>query len=248
MAENSKIEWTDHTFNPWIGCTEVSPACDNCYARVLSERWGWAQWGTAHKRHVTSDAKWREPLKWNRVAQSNGTRPRVFCASLSDWADQEIPIALFHRLEALIEETTSLDWLLLSKRHNAVARWSVHPVMPHVRLGFTVENEEWAKIRLKRLAVIAARGWKTFVSYEPALGPVDWDHYLDREGPFGNAVQWLICGGESAQGVHRPMREEWAYMALNAARRHGVPFFMKQIDKKTPIPEGLMVREFPEAM
>lgn len=85
MAENSKIAWTNHTFNPWIGCTKVSPGCAHCYAENLMDvRYGKAQWGPNGTRVRTSDANWRKPLKWNRDAEKSGVRARVFCASLAD--------------------------------------------------------------------------------------------------------------------------------------------------------------------
>lgn len=85
MAENSGIEWTDNTFNPWMGCTKVSPACKNCYAeRDFDHRYQKVKWGPSGTRVVTSDANWRKPLKWNREAAELGVRKRVFCASLAD--------------------------------------------------------------------------------------------------------------------------------------------------------------------
>ena len=248
MAENSKIEWTDHTFNPWIGCTEMSPACDNCYARVLASRYGWAEWGAGKPRHRTSASNWKKAAAWERAAIKAGTRPSVFCASLADWADAEIPEGWRSDLEREIDGTPHLEWLLLTKRHNVAGKWAqARAPKQNARIGFTIENEEWARVRMPYLGRIALKGWKTFVSYEPALGPVNWDLYLDRDGLFGGTVGWLICGGESAQGVHREMRLEWAYAAKTACERNGVPFFMKQIDKKQPIPDDLMIREFPKA-
>lgn len=245
----TNIEWCDYTFNCWIGCTETSPACDNCYARVQNNHRKWAPgWGAGVPRHRTSVAKWKEPLQWDRAAARDGTRPTVFCASLADWQDAEVPDSWHADLEASMDATPNLDWLLLSKRHNRVEKWArERAVKSHVRLGFTIENEEWARTRMPYLGKIALRGWKTFVSYEPALGPVNWNLYLDRDGMYGGTIGWLICGGESAKGTHRPMDLSWAYAALNACRRNGVPFFFKQIDKKQPIPADLMIREFPRA-
>lgn len=82
MAENSKIEWTDHTFNPWVGCTKVSPACDRCYAEGWAKRAGCAALWQGERRHTTPE-NWRKPLKWNAAAYASGIHPRVFCASLT---------------------------------------------------------------------------------------------------------------------------------------------------------------------
>lgn len=94
MAENSKIEWTHHTFNPWMGCTKVSPACKHCYAeRDFDHQYKKVSWGPNGTRVLTSDANWAKPLKWNREAESSGIRKRVFCASLADvFEDWDGPI------------------------------------------------------------------------------------------------------------------------------------------------------------
>jgi protein gp37 len=85
MAENTKIEWATHTFNPWMGCTKVSPACKNCYAeRNFDHRLKQVQWGPSGTRVLTSNENWAKPLKWNREAKEKGVRHRVFCASLAD--------------------------------------------------------------------------------------------------------------------------------------------------------------------
>lgn len=76
MAENSNIEWTDHTFNPWIGCTKVSPACDNCYAEAMNNRFGGGNWGPKAPRKRTSEANWKKPLQWNRRATMQAPNPR----------------------------------------------------------------------------------------------------------------------------------------------------------------------------
>lgn len=85
MAENSKIEWTDATFNPWLGCTKVAAGCTHCYAENLMDtRYGKVQWGPHGTRVMTSPSNWKQPLKWNREAEKAGSRARVFCASLCD--------------------------------------------------------------------------------------------------------------------------------------------------------------------
>lgn len=140
MGQNSKIQWTDHTFNPWIGCTKVSPGCAHCYAEGLdrnrfSKTLGGASkaapvshWGKGAPRHRTSLASWRQPLAWDNeqakvVASCGGDmreeecrRPRVFCASLADWLDEEVDIAWLADLLDLVRQTPHLDWLLLTKR------------------------------------------------------------------------------------------------------------------------------------
>lgn len=120
MGENSKIEWTDHTFNPWRGCTKVSPGCANCYAETLSKRNPWllGEWGNGKRRVQASEAMWGEPLRWARAAREagDGRRPKVFCASLGDWLDEEVHLEWLARLLSTIHATPELDWLLLTKR------------------------------------------------------------------------------------------------------------------------------------
>ena len=90
MAKNSSIEWTHHTFNPWVGCQKVSPACDNCYAEAWDKRFKGNRWGPHSDR--TRTKTWREPLKWNREAGATGVRQRVFCASLADVFDNHLSL------------------------------------------------------------------------------------------------------------------------------------------------------------
>lgn len=142
MAENTKIEWATHTFNPWVGCTKISPACDHCYAEGWAKRSGMVTWGVGAERRRTSVANWRMPEKWNRQAEiqfsawerfqaDNGLsddemiekhgfitpqRPRVFCSSLADVFDNAVPTEWRIDLMNLILRTPYLDWLLLTKR------------------------------------------------------------------------------------------------------------------------------------
>jgi protein gp37 len=119
MAQNSKIEWTDHTFNPWVGCTNVSPGCDHCYAEAWSKRSGLVKWGKNPRRR-TSEAYWRAPMKWQAASRSfsiqNGRRQRVFCASLADVFENKADAEWRSDLFQLIAATPALDWLLLTKR------------------------------------------------------------------------------------------------------------------------------------
>ena len=86
--ENSYIEWTDHTFNPWIGCTKVSAGCTHCYAETLMDsRYHRVNWGKGNPRKRTSETYWRQPVKWSNDARNIN---RVFCASLADWLDEEV--------------------------------------------------------------------------------------------------------------------------------------------------------------
>lgn len=256
MAENSKIEWTTHTFNPWIGCTKVGPGCDNCYAEAMMDhRYGRVKWGP-HERVRTSEQNWRKPLSWNRNA--NGTRPRVFCASLADVFDNAANETWRADLFALIHATPNLDWLLLTKRIGNVAKmlptdW--RGGWPNVWLGATVVNQDEADRDIPKLLATPAR--TRFLSMEPLLGPVNLIPMCPPEfQPWLRAdrIGWVIVGGES--GTHaRTMPEGWALEIRDQCKDAGVAFFMKQGSQanwrryKEPAtwhPE-LRVREFPHA-
>jgi protein gp37 len=239
MAENSKIEWTDHTFNPWIGCTKVSPACDHCYAEAMMDtRYGRVQWGAGNARQRTSLANWRKPVQWNNQAMADGGRPFVFCASLADVFDNEVDPQWRADLFALIRATSNLTWLLLTKRIGNV-RKMVDVWPPNAAIGATMANqEEYDRDRMKLAEVkFEFRPAFTFASIEPMLGPV----ILDK-----NAPDWIICGGESGKGA-RHMHPDWARNLRDGAARFGRKFFMKQMTAKAPIPSDLLVRQYPLA-
>lgn len=194
MAENSNIEWTDHTFNPWIGCTKVSPGCDHCYAETWDARGLQQQesrWGPHASRTRTSAANWRKPLAWNRAAEKAGKRARVFCASLADVFDNHASIRPVWRrdLWALIRATPNLDWMLLTKRPGNIKNMLPHVYSgpewgdgwPNVWLGTTAENQTEADRRISHLLAVPAA--VRFLSCEPLLGPVDLTTiWLRRDG------------------------------------------------------------------
>lgn len=238
MGENSKIEWTDHTFNPWIGCTKVGAPCDNCYAEALVKRYGWATWGPHGERKRTSQSTWNNPIKWARAAAKAGVRRKLFCCSLADWLDNKAPQAWREDLGRLIVATPQLDWLLLTKRiqnYDAYAPWPVVP--PNVWLGITCgDQKEWDRDWPKLAAIPAT---VRFISYEPALGPI-----YDLTGDSLVSPDWIICGGESgAQPRH--MDPMWARSMRDNCKMLGISFFMKQMTGKKPIPPDLMVRQYP---
>lgn len=176
MGKETGIQWTDHTFNPWWGCTKVSPGCDHCYADTLSTRWGYDIWGPDAKRRFFDDKHWAEPLRWNAAAEQAGVRRRVFCGSMCDWAEGRPDQAAARlRLFDLIEQTPYLDWQLLTKRPGAIPHlvprhWLDTPPA-NVWYGTSVENQEQADRRIPQLLAVPAV--VRFLSCEPLLGPVD---------------------------------------------------------------------------
>jgi protein gp37 len=242
VGENSKIEWTDHTFNPWLGCTKVGPPCDNCYAEAWAMRWGQVTWGPHGERKRTSAANWRKPYQWNEVAKANKTRARVFCASLADWLDNQVSDNWRDDLAEVIDGTSWLDWLLLTKRiqnFDKHAPWHDNDIPANVWLGITcgdrIEYErDWPRLCKLRATV-------RFISYEPALAPL----YTAFAWELDERPDWIICGGESGSN-RRMMNPQWARDVRDACRRHGIAFFMKQMTGKEPIPPDLLVRQFPQ--
>ena len=237
MGENSKIEWTTHTFNPWIGCQKVSPGCDHCYAEALATRYGWVTWGPHGDRKRTSEANWRKPRQWAKAARLSGERPRVFCASLADVFDNQVPTQWRTDLFDLIAATPEMDWLLLTKRPENLRRMFPNGPWPNIWLGTTAEDQSrydlrWAKLR--EIITVPVR----FISYEPAIGPM-----LPANDP-DDMPDWIICGGESGRGA-RMMQPQWAYDLRERCKTMGIYFFMKQMTGKTPIPADLLTREFP---
>lgn len=247
--KNSKIEWTDATFNPWQGCTKVSPGCANCYAETLSNRWGKDLWGKGKERQRTSVAYWRQPLSWDRDAEKLGVRKRVFCASMADVFDDSVPFQWLEDLFLLIQHTPSLDWLVLTKRPESIRIAAIGAMPANIWLGVSVEDQERANERIPILMSIRAK--VRFLSVEPMLGPVEIMR-LGKHGDSHGAPDWVICGGES--GPHcRRMELVWAERLRCECGDNEIPFFMKQLggypNKRHELedfPEDLRVRQFPE--
>ncbi|HWB13322.1 MAG TPA: DUF5131 family protein [Pirellulales bacterium] len=317
MAERTAISWTDHTFNPWIGCQHYGPGCVNCYAEELATRYRKAAWGPRGTRIKTSEKNWQQPWKWNNAAARAGVRQRVFCASWADvfedwphdvhdhkgarlWTPRhgyvwDEPIAerpegdfshcrplrlcdLRERLWHTIDFTPWLDWQVLTKRIENVPRmW--HAWQPtgsscraNVWLGCSIANQEDADRNIPRLLECRHLARFLFVSYEPAIGPVDFSPWLPSsdgfvpspEGPVhvedgGRGLDWVIVGGESGQH-RRPCEVAWIASVVEQCRNAwvgpwpgGVPCFVKQDSALRPgqqgrIPDELWaVKEFPAA-
>lgn len=282
MAENTKIQWCDHTFNPWIGCSQISPACDNCYAKAWDRRFAVSghamHWGAGVARKRTSEANWRLPLKWDKHAalmQSawargidlhggdeaaciaagfiKPVRPKVFCASLADVFDNEVPSQWRADLFNLIESTPKLDWLLLTKRIGNVEKmvpeatdlidygegwqsmWGQGVWPENVWLGITICNQAEADRDIPKLLTVPAA--KLFLSMEPLLGPVDLQKSCSIKCPNNgalNGIDWVIVGGESGPNA-RPMHPDWARSLRNQCQSTSVPYLFKQWGEWKPI-------------
>jgi len=260
----TKIEWTDYTFNPWVGCHKISEGCANCYAeRQMTRNTTWSNtWGpeVLTQRIPTADSNWRKPVRWNTQAKAQGKPLFVFSGSLCDIFEEHRDVTDSRsRLIELIDSTPHLIWLLLTKRPENVndmvpPHWRMVPP-ENLWIGTSVENQKNAVNRLRHFRHINAV--VKFVSYEPAIGPVSWSGWE----PY---LQWMIFGGESG-ARSRDANSRWAIMAKNWCERNGIPFFMKQMgtawavemqmSKQYPkgenfdaFPKELQVREVPEVV
>ena len=236
MGQNSKIEWTHHTFNPWRGCTKVSAGCANCYAERQSLRNPKVLgiWGDEGNRVIAAESYWQQPLKWNTAAKAAGERHRVFCASLADiFEDRPELLEPRCRLYDLIADTPSLDWLLLTKRPENFKRliprdWGRAP-RENVWLGVSVEDQKNADLRIQPLMEFPAR--VKFLSAEPLLGRIVLpEEFLlpdFADDDPRHTKRWVIVGGESGPKA-RPMHPDWARQLRDDCDPLGVPFHFKQ--------------------
>jgi protein gp37 len=257
MADRSAIEWTDSSFNPWVGCTKISPACDHCYAEAMMDtRLGRARWGAGQPRVRTSAANWRKPLRWDRTAfhecitcgwrgedralvepgrvcpacsgnAFRAARRRVFCASLADVFDNEVPPQWRSDLFELIGGTENVDWLLLTKRIGNVARMlddvrtelqlrGLEPQQwpwPNVWLGATICNQAEADRDIPKLLQVPAR--VRFLSIEPMLGPVD----LERVHGVRHSAPFSTLSDKTPQGHERCVEHAPGYCMRDCSGR-----------------------------
>ncbi len=257
MAEQSKIEWTDHTFNPWEGCQKVAPECDNCYEEARDVRFtGGTHWGPKAPRRRTSAQNWQKPRRWNAQAEAfyatHGRRQRVFCASLADVFDNAVDPAWRSDLWALIRECDQLDWLLLTKRPQNMAKmlppdWN--DGWPNVWLGISAGTQKTANQNIPHLLKTPAA--IRFVSAEPMLEPIQMEKFLRPgcgicppwEQPckmgcphMDRAIDWVICGGESGANA-RPMHPAWAKSLRDQCQSAGTAFLFKQWGEWQPYSE-----------
>lgn len=256
MAENSGIGWTKHTFNPWIGCTKVAAECDNCYAeRDFGNRFG-VPWGKGQPRRRTKPGNWQKVRAWNREAERTGERVRVFCASLADVFDPEVPDELRMELFGLISATPALDWLLLTKRPRVAhdflteaARQGQHWLAQmegarpecwpfrNVTLGVSAGTQRAAEVGIPWLMDTPVH--HRFVSAEPLLEELDLSAWLEPNGVnttlgLGNpGIDWLIVGGESGPNA-RTIHPDWVRKLCLQAQAAGTAFFFKQWGEWAP--------------
>lgn len=259
MAENTAIQWCDHTWSPWEGCQKAGPGCDNCYAEAMNK---WLRkgenWGPGAPRRIYGEEHWGKPVKWQRNALKfetlHGRRQRVF-PSVCDPFDNAAPMLQRERMWALIRLTPALDWLLVTKRVGNVramlpADWG--DGYPNVWIIATVVNQDEADRDIDKLLSVPARA--RGLSIEPQLGPVDLSRWLSSPcdhgslpGPGGvggvtcgecggnghgcQRLHWVIVGGESGRKA-RDFDIAWPRQIVSQCKAAGVPVFVKQMGAK----------------
>lgn len=222
MGDKTEISWTDHTFNPWWGCTKIAPGCDNCYAAALDHRTGGKFWDVKKNPRRTKKPNWDKVLRWQVAARDAGVRHKVFCGSMMDWCDKNAPDGARELLFELIKATPNLDWQLLTKRATLIERclpedWG--DGYDNVWLGVTVEDKKFGYRRIEELQKIPAK--VRFISAEPLLENLDGiESKLD-------GIDWVIIGGES--GINcRKMHAEWAEDLFLICEILKIPVWFKQ--------------------
>jgi len=212
MGTNSKIEWTDATWNPIRGCTKVSPGSKHCYAERFAERFRGTK---GHPFEQGFDLrlvpeKIDAPLRWKKPQ-------RIFVNSMSDLFHDEVPLSYIRRVFQVMNQADWHQYQVLTKRAERLEllsnklRWA-----PHIWMGVSVENEDylWRIDHLRR-----TKAHIKFLSVEPLLSPLG---KIDLRG-----IDWVIVGGESGPGA-RPMHEGWVTDIRDQCVRRGVTFFFKQ--------------------
>ena len=197
MGENSKVDWTHHSHNPWVGCSKMSAACAFCYAESWGKRSGMVAWGPDAERKLTSESNWHQPIKWNRAAAKAGVRMRVFCASLADVFDDHPSIKpeWRARLWALIKATPNLEWIIVTKRIGNAAEmlpddWGPNGY-PNVTVLISVTSQREADRDIPVLLALPCR--RRGLSMEPLLEAVDIRRWLP-----GSYECSSMCGYRSA--------------------------------------------------
>lgn len=213
MAKDTKIAWADSTFNPWWGCKKISTGCKFCYAEALAVQLGYRNLWSGQFR-TFGDKIWNEPVRWNRLAKKKGVPSRVFCGSMCDIFQEDLPENIQkerQKLFSLINTTPWLDWMMLTKRAKNAALtlglFHKQPLPNNLWIGVTIEGDDaqTADQNVSFLTQIPA--FLRFISFEPLLGG-----YI----PDLRNIDWIIIGGESQST--RIMEPDWVDNLIEKAR------------------------------
>ena len=253
MAEFTGIEWCDHTKNLWWGCTRVHQGCDFCYAAKEANRFQGDIWGNGSPRILTM-SRYQKWSKWSKQHEELGRNVRVFVGSMMDIFEKPMPALNWYKQPEPGEETTeasrdrlfleivpkypTIDFLLLTKRPSNIPKyipqnWRQNPPKNVLFGASVVDKQSMISVNRHFNSIYGKR----FLSIEPLLEEVSLENW---KGPLPD---WVIVGGESGPN-RRPFNPDWARKLRDECAMLGIPFFMKQIDKKIPVPEDLMIRQF----
>lgn len=276
MAENSKIEWCDHTVNLWWGCSKVHTGCKNCYAENTSKRFGINVWGENTSRGEVKSS-FKDLDKYQTKALETGRKQVIFCGSMMDIFEEAKPMiyttgepilslgnhpVTTDKIRNLLFDLITrgkfpdLIFLFLTKRPGHISGmipndWN-DQTPKNVWFGSSISDQETADELVPALLNSTPPNTNLFLSVEPQVGPIDLKkYYLPKGRLFADDkdwwlqhINWVIQGGES--GINRrPFDIAWAKQLQKQCKEAVVPYFFKQIDKITPVPEELHVRQFP---
>lgn len=247
--KDTLIGWADHTHNFWIGCTQVSPGCDNCYAKAWAERFfpDETYWGAQAQRRRTSNS--HQPRNWNKLNPMGGRGPRlqrVFSQSLGDFFDNHVPEQWRHEAWKVIAECNQMEWLLLTKLPQNIYRmlpkdWSDWNKWGHVRLGFSAENQQELERRTEAMLVRypITHHLLPFISLEPLLAHVQ----PSIAGLHYDNLSWLIVGGESGPSA-RPFNPYWIETLLEFCQQEQAHALATEALPYRELAVALFVKQF----
>jgi len=274
MAQNSKIEWCEHTANLWWGCTKVQTigGCQNCYAEALSKRWGNDVWGNDKPRKETKSV-WKDLFRYQKLAKEKNEIHKVFVGSMMDIFEEPMPV-IDSKGEKVVPKT-------INAVDNSVTKEWIGTDFLRYRLFLEISNRNYPNLmfllltkRPSNINKYIPENWKTNPPENVMFGtsPVNQKTFNDLVGQLmkvkgkkflsiepqldfisvetlgfgGGGINWIIQGGES--GHHkRPFNIEWARSMRDECESLNIPYFFKQIDKVQEVPSDLLIQNFPRS-
>ena len=260
--------WWDYSWNPIAGCLAVSAGCAICYAAQIAGTYTWLKkalhhglticrgtrriFNGKHRDAAPRDSVWSVPLRLSREPNPKlgpGQPSLIFVGDMGDLFYEARQTQIINRVCATIAQSEHIGLLLTKRTRRAAAYFTaldartVRRWQPKLWLGFSAERQGEFDARWQDMRPLADAGWLVFVSIAPMLGPVT----LPPDFLARSARRWVIVAGE--QGPHRLCRDmhpDWARAIRDQCVASGIPFFMKQMARKEPMPPDLLIRQFPQ--